>query len=374
MKRGALLVSAVVVALISGLVAATEWKVVRVNDRDYVTFGNVAEFYHFPEYTHANRTISLRSERRGIRAQAGTSDLYINGVRFLTLYPLAIQVNESLISAVDVGKLIEPVLRPSRLANGRKIETVILDPGHGGTDEGAPSRWGSEKNFTLDVAKTAREQLLRAGFKVEMTRTTDVGLSLEERAEFANRFTNAVFVSIHFNSGTGGAGVESYALAPDGVPSTSGGGEHHSTANDGQPNLGNAQDGHNLALTAAIHAAVLSRVATYDRGVRHARFKVLRNLEIPAMLLEAGFLNDPAEGQRIATAQYRQQLATAIAQGVQSYDSAVNYQSENNGFTIVRANLPPHSRSIIEPLHANGAPEPVPHQEPSISVSAGESR
>jgi N-acetylmuramoyl-L-alanine amidase len=108
---------------------------------------------------------------------------------------------ENLISAVDVGKIVEPVLRPSRLKNAQKVETVVLDPGHGGTDIGAKNTWGTEKTFALDVAHIARDQLQRAGFTVEMTRSADQGLSLEERIEFANRFTNAVFVSIHFNAG-----------------------------------------------------------------------------------------------------------------------------------------------------------------------------
>ena len=103
--------------------------------------------------------------------------------------------------------------------------------------------------------------------------------------------------------------------------------------------------------TAAVHASVLSRVSGFDRGVRHARFKVLRHIRIPARLLEAGFLNDPAEGQRIATPQYRQQLGHAIAQGVHNYNAAVNYRAPaTRPSRVVRANLPPHARSITEPL------------------------
>ena len=224
MKAGKLLGLFLAAASLATVAAATEWKIVKQNGRDYVSFANLAEFYHFGEYSHANRTISLRSDRRGILAHAETNEIRINGVKFYTLYPLEMQNGESLISAVDVGKIVEPVLRPSRIKNAQKIETVVLDPGHGGTDDGTRNQWGSEKGFALDVAMIARDQLQRAGFKVEMTRSTDVGISLEERVEFANRFTNAVFVSIHFNAGTGGAGVESYALAPEGVPSTQSGG------------------------------------------------------------------------------------------------------------------------------------------------------
>ena len=354
---------------------AAEWNVINHDGRDYVSFRNVAEFYHFGEYSYdANRNVSLRSDRRGIRAQADSSEIYINGVRFFTNLPVVDKGDESLISATDVGKIVEPVLRPSRIRDAQKVETVVLDPGHGGTDQGTANTWGSEKGFALDVALTAREQLLRAGFKVEMTRSADVGLSLEERVDFANQFRNAVFISIHFNSATGGFGVESYALAAEGVPSNATPGENHISDMDVVRNPGNDQDGQNIALTAAVHAAVLSRVAPFDRGIRHGRFKVLRNIKVPALLLEAGFLSDPSEGQRIATPQYRQQLGAAIAQGVQSYSAAVSYRTgiQTGSFALVRANLPPHARSITEPLTANQAVETAPPQEPTVSINGGE--
>ncbi|PYJ08296.1 MAG: hypothetical protein DMF06_13030, partial [Verrucomicrobia bacterium] len=187
---------------------------------------------------------------------------------------------------------------------------------------------------------------------------------------FANRFPRAVFVSIHFNSSTGGAGLESYALAPEGVPSNASS-EHHVSGTDGRC-AGNAVDGQNIALTAAIHAAVLSRFSIFDRGVRHARFHVLRNIKIPAVLLEGGFISDPTEGQRIATGYYRQQLGTAIAQGVQNYNAAANYRAGVANFAVARTNLPPHARSISEPLDGDNPPEPNHHHPPSISINAGE--
>ncbi|MEY2479247.1 MAG: N-acetylmuramoyl-L-alanine amidase [Verrucomicrobiota bacterium] len=326
-----------------------DWRVIRQQDRDYVTFGNVAQFYQFPDYTKVSSSVSLRGERRRIRAEVGASEMYINGFRFFTDFPVANDGDEAIISAMDVSKIIEPVLRPSRLQKGQKIETVVLDPGHGGVDTGASNRWGSEKAFALEVAMAAREELLHAGFKVEMTRTTDDAVSLEDRVAFANRFAKALFVSIHFNSSGGGAGVESYALAPDGVPSNASS-ENHVSAADTKWYAGNAHDGQNIALTAAVHAAVLSRLSAFDRGVKHARFHVLRNAKIPAVLFEGGFLSDPSEGQRIATAQYRQQLGVAIAQGVQNYNAAVNYRASGPTFAAARINLPPHEHSITEPL------------------------
>jgi N-acetylmuramoyl-L-alanine amidase len=350
--------------------AANDWTVVKQQNRDYVTFSNVAHFYNFPEYTRVSHTVSLRSDRRGIRAQAGTSELYINGVRFVTDFPILSSGEDEMISAMDVSKLIEPIMRPNRLHNAHKIQTVVLDPGHGGVDQGASNRWGAEKKFTLDVALNARLQLQHAGYKVEMTRTTDKYVSLEDRVDFANRFRDAVFVSIHFNWGGVAEGLETYALAPEGVPSNASNESHVSSA-DVRVCAGNAQDEHNIALTAAIHAMVLSRASMFDRGVKHARFHVLRNIKIPAVLVECGFLNETAEGQRVATAQFREEVATAIAQGIQNYDAAVNFRA-GGGQTFAAANktLPPHTHSITEPL-SDSLPEVRRLDRPSISINGG---
>ena len=349
---------ALCLASIAAFAFAEDWHVVRPNNRPYVSFANVAQFYQFPEYTRVSRTVSLRSERRTIRAQAGTSELSINGVRFFTHFPLLNSNNDDLISVMDVSKIIEPVLRPSRIRKAEKVETVVLDPGHGGSDNGASSSWGTEKTFTLDVALAARRELIRAGYRVEMTRATDTAVSLEERVAIANRFQRAVFVSIHFNSSSpGGVGVESFALAPEGVTSNMFS-EHHVSASDVARHAGNAMDEHNIALTASIHALVLSRMATFDRGVKHARFHVLRDVKIPAVLVEGGFISDPSEGQRIATSYYRQRLGAAIAQGVQNYNAAVNYRTQGANFAVAKVSLPPHTRSINEPLGAEDPVEP----------------
>lgn len=362
----------VCVALLAATVfAGDDWNVVRQQGRDYVTFSNVARFYQFPEYTRVSRTVSLRSARRGIRAEAGRSEIYINGVRFFTDFPILSGGTDELISAMDVSKIIEPIIRPNRIKNSHKIETVILDPGHGGVDNGASNRWGSEKNFALDVAINARQQLLSAGYKVEMTRSSDKAISLDDRVSFANRFRNAVFISIHFNWSGAAEGIETYALAPAGVVSNAAIEKEASFSNVAWC-PGNAEDEKNIALGAAVHASVLSRMSMFDRGVKHARFHVLRNVKIPAVLVECGFLSNVSEGQRIATPQFRQQVGTAIAQAVKNYDSAVNFRTEGQTFASARTSLPPHTRSISEPLTAYIPPQPTHVDQPSISISGGE--
>ena len=288
----------------------------------------------------------------------------------MTDFPILSDGKDELISAMDVSKIIEPILRPNRLRNPHKIETVVLDPGHGGIDQGASNRWGTEKNFALDVALRARADLVQAGYKVEMTRTTDRSVSLEDRVSFANRFHDAVFVSIHFNWSGAAEGLESYALAPAGVPSNAANESHVSSA-DVRVCSGNSQDEHNIDLAAAVHATVLSRLSMFDRGVKHARFHVLRNVRIPGVLIECGFLSNSAEGRRIATAQFRQEVAAGIAQGIQNYDAAVNFRAEGGTFAAAKKSLPAHSHAITEPL-ADYASNLYHTDHPSLSVSGGD--
>jgi N-acetylmuramoyl-L-alanine amidase len=336
---------ALTLAISAGDVGAADWKVIPAGGRDYVSFANVARFYHFPNYTRVSREVSLRGDRRVIRAQAGTNEFYINGVRFFTDYPLLSTAEDNLISAMDVAKIIEPVLRPNKISGTRKIDTVVLDPGHGGEDSGASGRWGTEKSYALDVALIARDNLLRAGFKVEMTRAGDQTVALEDRVAFANRFPNAVFISVHFNSAIAGSGVETYALAPAGVPSNAST-ENHPASLDTRWYQGNAQDPANIALAAAVQGAIRSRISVFDRGVKHARFHVLRDIKIPAVLVEGGFLNDPIEGVHIAASSYRQLLGSAIAQAVVSYNRAVNFQTPTTRVATASPSPAPPSGAI----------------------------
>src|SRR2546423_4185598 len=215
------LLCACLVLVLAAIAPAEDWNVVRPNNRPYVGFANVAQFYQFPEYTRVSRTVSLRSERRTIRAQAGTSELSINGVRFFTDFPLLDNGNEDLISVMDVSKIIEPILRPSRIQKAEKIDTVVLDPGHGGADNGASSNWGSEKTFTLDVALAARRELMRGGYRVEMTRATDTAGFLEEGGRICHLFLHPAGVCDHLNSSRRRARGGSIILSPAvGTPRT----------------------------------------------------------------------------------------------------------------------------------------------------------
>ena len=113
----------------------------------------------------------------------------INGVRNWLSFPVIEKDGKLLISRVDLAKTLEPQLRPHMIQNMGKVQTVVLDAGHGGYDKGACSSYGCEKDFTLDVARQFRPLLKAQGFKVVMTRESDVFVPLDLRARIANAQT-----------------------------------------------------------------------------------------------------------------------------------------------------------------------------------------
>jgi N-acetylmuramoyl-L-alanine amidase len=301
--------------------AVGEWKIVKREGRDYVHLETVGKFYQLGNIQMVGSGFTLRTQHRSLRGSRGSRELYINNLKFILSYPIAEEGGKLLVSRMDLTKLIEPVMRPSRISSGAKITTVVLDAGHGGHDHGAQCVFGKEKDFTLDVALRARALLQSAGFRVVMTRSTDVFIPLEERARIANRHPNALFISIHFNSsGNAASGVETFTLAPRGVPSMASDGPKLS---DYAPCPGNVRDTENIALACATHAALVYNSKMFDRGIKRARFVVIRDITIPGVLLEGGFLSNPSDARRIATTAHRQQMAGSILQAVRNYRNAV---------------------------------------------------
>ena len=301
--------------------AVGDWTLLKYEGRDYVPLANVGTFYQLGALQQSGNELILRTANRSLRGQLGSPEFYINNLKFILSYPVTEVSGQPVISRMDLTKLLEPVLRPSRILNSTKVDTVILDPGHGGHDTGAMSLFGCEKNYALDVALRARDVLRAAGFRVYMTRSSDRFVPLEERAAMASRLPNALFISIHFNaSGNGATGVETFTLAPRGVPSMAADGP---ALSDFVPCTGNVRDAENIALACATHATLVCNSAMFDRGIKRARFVVLRESATPGVLIEGGFLSNPSDARRIATPAYRQQMATSILQAVQNYRNAV---------------------------------------------------
>jgi N-acetylmuramoyl-L-alanine amidase len=173
--------------------------------------------------------------------------------------------------------------------------TVVIDAGHGGYDRGGiPGQKIAEKDMTLDVALRLRKVLSASGYRVVMTRSTDVFIPLAGRVAIANSYRNAVFVCIHFNATgrRGASGIETYFYSRDSLP-----------------------------LASAIHYHVAGGAPSDNRGVRRRGYYVLRKTAIPAVLVECGFLTNPTEAAYAQSASYRQKLAEEIAAGVRGRNS-----------------------------------------------------
>ncbi len=265
----------------------------------------------------------LRNDRASILLKLDSRECFINGVRYWLSFGVRSTKDDWLLSRVDLVKLFEPVLRPYLIDIKRPVQGVIIDPGHGGSDNGAiSSRRVMEKDLTLDTALRLEKALRAAGVKTVMTRRSDVYVDLYERAQRAAAYPGYIFVSIHFNSaGAEARGLETYCSSPRGAGSTQAGGQV--TRADYQKTPGNETDSLNVLLASEVHkvaaAALNPNDIEADRGVKRARFVVLRQNTVPSVLVEGGFLSNRMESSVLATAAYRQKLAESIARGVLNY-------------------------------------------------------
>lgn len=311
------------VALTASASAQWKWNVINHDGRRFVSIEDIAGFYKMSRSVGDGGGFRLSAQGSSIEGRANARDLKINGVKYVLCFPMVSRGGQTLISAMDVTKIIEPVLRPQKIPNATSVRTVVLDPGHGGHDSGAVGPLGREKDMALDVALRAKRLLEARGFQVRLTRAIDTFIPLEGRSAFANRISNAVMVSIHFNKSktSGGTGIETYCLAPRGVPSMD---EENLSYSDLKQHPGHARDPENIALATAVHAAMVRRVPLPDRGIKRARFHVIRATSIPSILVEGGFMNHSSDSRMIATANYRQRIAEAIVSGITRFQSAVN--------------------------------------------------
>ena len=194
-------------------------------------------------------------------------------------------------------------------ANG-PTTTVVIDAGHGGFDRGGiPGQKVPEKEMTLDVAQRLKSILAANGYRVVMTRDSDVFVPLPTRVAIANSYRDAIFVCVHFNSAkrTGADGIETYFYSRDSLP-----------------------------LASAIHYFVAGGAPSPNRGVRRRGYYVLRKTKIPAILVECGFLTNPTEAAYAQNASYRQKLAEEIASGISGRFS-VTSASDSPGAASVQS-------------------------------------
>jgi N-acetylmuramoyl-L-alanine amidase len=220
-----------------------------------------------------------------------TSLAALSAFRRLTLLPAFTALTA--LSALFMGCAHGPSTARLGAPKGN-FTTVLIDPGHGGKDNGGTSGrlapFQKEKDLTLDTAKRVRDELKRAGLRTLMTREDDHFVELDDRVAMGNQLgAGAILVSIHYNA-TGSS-------RPNGV----------------QTFFWHANS-HGLATR--IQQAVVSSTGETDNGVTRRRLRLTRNPEIPCVLCECAYLTNPAENAKVAQDNYRQLIANGIANGI----------------------------------------------------------
>ncbi|TYQ25398.1 N-acetylmuramoyl-L-alanine amidase [Pseudanabaena sp. UWO311] len=178
--------------------------------------------------------------------------------------------------------------------NGRQL--VVIDPGHGGPDVGATRNGVYEKDIVLAMSKQLGRILQQMGYSVMYTRTEDIDLDLEPRVQMAENARASAFVSVHVNS------LDASASQVNGVET------YHAPG---------ASLGKNLA--EFVHEQIIASTGATDRGVRSARFHVIVNTSMPAILVETGFITNPSEAARLVNSSYQERMAAAIAKGIDQF-------------------------------------------------------
>ena len=302
-----------------------DWQVIKVGPRDYLSVDNIAKFYGLlGNVDSTGRSVVLNNGRNMLQVTVDSREAIINGIRNWLCFPVIAHDNKFLVSRIDLAKSIEPQLRPHMIQRSGKVQTVVLDPGHGGFDKGAASTFGNEKTYALDVARQLRPMLQAKGFKVIMTRETDVFIPLEVRARIANATKDSIFVSIHFNatgSNPNATGFEIFSLTPRGAPSTN---DDSLALHFVNMQAGSGAEAQSLELSTVVYHSMLGHfLKEFDRGIKRARFAVLRHTQVPSILVEGGFLSETGDAKQIADPEWRKQLADSICTGIEGYRGLV---------------------------------------------------
>ncbi|MFZ4395455.1 MAG: N-acetylmuramoyl-L-alanine amidase family protein [Kiritimatiellia bacterium] len=271
---------------------------------------------------------------------AGHRGVSLDGVSvFLHLPPRDASSNDLRdVARVDYETMLQPILLAT--AGPPATLRIVLDAGHGGEDSGARSVAPQvrEKDVTLDIARQVAAHVTAAGQQALLTRSRDVTVALGERTRFAAAHQAQLFVSIHANSSPTNQfalGAETYILP---VPGFNGLADNTHGPTNACP--GNRFDTANALLGYAIHRR-FAPVTGLDRGLKRARYYVLKEAPCPAVLVECGFLTNTNDATRLGDSVYRRKLADEIASGILDYTRLIRLPAQPPPAEAVSLTPPP---------------------------------
>ncbi len=240
----------------------------------------------------------------------------LNGIVVFLNEPFLEKEGAFVLSDSDFEYTLRPALEPAEIVLRSKV--IVIDPGHGGAEPGSENKSLSllEKDLNLDVSIRLQKLLEDNGYKVVLTRYNDRLVPLEDRSRIANRSNAGIFLSIHFNSALNkeASGIETYLLTPPESASSN----DDAIGSSETSYSGNSFDSLNFELGFRIQSRLIADLQREDRGLKKARFKVLKDLECPGLLVECGFLSHGKEAPLINTPVYRQKLAESLSHSLTS--------------------------------------------------------
>ena len=295
----------------------------KIGGRDYVKLADFGGRLGLSlTLSERGKQATLAGPRGRVVVERDGREALVEGLRVFLGDPVVESAGALYLSRVDADLSLAPLLQPGRgVAAPAPVKVVVLDPGHGGKDNGTSAL---EKTYALDVARRVKKGLERAGFSVVLTRESDSFLELTQRTVISNTARADLFVSIHFNAlprDNKTSGVEVFTFAPPLQRSTNSWSPRE--PNDAERTAApvNRHDHWSAVLAHAVHRRFVLDLKTFDRGKKLAHWGVLRGLDCPGVLIECGFLTSTAEARKIGTLEYRQQLAAALVAGISDYST-----------------------------------------------------
>jgi N-acetylmuramoyl-L-alanine amidase len=284
----------------------------KIYGKNYVRLGDVANYYGM-KLTFTSKTAYLTSQYSRILFTFAKRAGIINGVKVNYLSAPVIDKGIPYIGQKDFLILIDPILRYKALRS-QSIRTIVIDPGHGGKDNGAAGTKFKEKDIVLSFALKLRWLLRKNGYNAIVTRSTDHFIPLDKRPELSTKYKADLFISIHCNSASEKVhGIETYFLTPEGEAST----------RDIKPSYtkfsGNFWNRNNSRFAYEVHKSLIHKLKAEDRGIRHARFAVLKTLHCPGILIETGYLSNSSDQNLLGNDSYQNRLVNAIYEGIVRY-------------------------------------------------------
>ncbi len=318
-----------------------------LKDREYISLNEFARRYDFQiDFDPFLKKVYLNKGDNIELVLALESSVALLNERALILEEsLRVEKGDIRISSKSAREIINrlyydrsPRLRKEkRVIESYRVQTIVLDPGHGGKDPGAIGASGvKEKDLVLNIANILKSKLEYAGYRVEMTRSDDRYISLWDRVAFANRSGADLFLSIHANSARAksAAGFEVFYLSEasdEGARALAAAENYPLGFEDSLSKDLNVQATiwdllytenrqSSMKLGRKICLAMDSLVGTRNRGLKSANFYVLRGAQMPAVLVEVGFISNSYEEANLKTWRFKSRIAEALVEGVRSYE------------------------------------------------------